>query len=251
MDFEIPDECDLISKFIKSTPDGNVIDGDYNENPIVMYCSEECRSSSWDESHCIVCSILPTLQKLEIADKGFLALKIVIKACKTNGLKNILKLLAAEEKLEEIKKGFNDKGEYSSSDYSPIYWLVAHDEKTFFDTLFLSFLIAASVLHCLETMTDFFSDIDVNEYKYEVGGLLLKHILNLLFNGYRVDEMIPSTKNHLEAGPLGKKTVPTGIAVYAVLSLLNHSCDPNVCLTCHRGDTFVLRAIRPIAKDEQ
>ncbi|KAJ9579128.1 hypothetical protein L9F63_024764, partial [Diploptera punctata] len=35
MNFEIPDESDLISKFIKSTPDGNVIDGS-NENPVVI-----------------------------------------------------------------------------------------------------------------------------------------------------------------------------------------------------------------------
>ncbi|KAJ9587258.1 hypothetical protein L9F63_019237, partial [Diploptera punctata] len=53
MNFDIPDERDLISKFIestpdgndiskfvKSTPDGNVIEGDSNEYPVVIMAVE-------------------------------------------------------------------------------------------------------------------------------------------------------------------------------------------------------------------
>ncbi|KAJ9588811.1 hypothetical protein L9F63_017849, partial [Diploptera punctata] len=49
MNFEIPDERDLISKFIKSTPDGNVIDrdsNDSNENPVVIMSVENERDPS-------------------------------------------------------------------------------------------------------------------------------------------------------------------------------------------------------------
>ncbi|KAJ9593432.1 hypothetical protein L9F63_015018, partial [Diploptera punctata] len=218
---------------------------------LVMYCREECRSSSWDESHYIGCSILPTLQKLEISEKGYLALKIMIKACKTNDLKNLLESLAAEEKVEEMKKGFNNKGVYSSSDYSPIYWLVTHTEKLTSETLFLCSVTAACILHCLETMTDFFSDIDVNEYKYEVGGLLLRHICSLLANSHGVEEILYSSENDWETGSFKKKPVLIGCAVHAVLSLVNHSCDPNVTRMTHRGDICVLRAVKPIARGEQ
>ncbi|KAJ9575707.1 hypothetical protein L9F63_007466 [Diploptera punctata] len=44
--FEIPDERDLISKFIKSTPDGNVIDRDSNDNPVVIMSVENERDPS-------------------------------------------------------------------------------------------------------------------------------------------------------------------------------------------------------------
>ncbi|KAJ9586338.1 hypothetical protein L9F63_020046 [Diploptera punctata] len=46
MNFEIPDERDLILKFIKSTPDGNIIDGDSNENPVVIMSVENERDPS-------------------------------------------------------------------------------------------------------------------------------------------------------------------------------------------------------------
>ncbi|KAJ9581406.1 hypothetical protein L9F63_023421, partial [Diploptera punctata] len=218
---------------------------------LVMYCSEECRSSSWDESHYIGCSTLPTLQKLEICEKGYLALKIMIKARKTNGIKSLLESLAAEEKVEEIKKGFNNKGIYSSSDYSPIYWLVTHTEKLTSVTLFLCSITAACILYCLETMTDFFSDINVNEYKYEVGGLLLRHICSLLANSHAVEETLYFTENDWETGSLKKKPVLIGCAIHAVLSLVNHSCDPNVIRMTHREDICVLHAMKPIARGEQ
>ncbi|KAJ9594025.1 hypothetical protein L9F63_014541 [Diploptera punctata] len=218
---------------------------------LVMYCSEECRSSCWDESHYIGCSILPTLQNLDIFVKGYLALKIVVKACKTNGIKSLLESLAAQEKLEEIKRGFNNKGVLSSSDYSPIHWLTGHTEKLSLKLLFSMSLNAACILHCLETMTDFFSDMDVDECKYEVGGLLLQHILSLQINSHAVEETLYSTENYLEPGSFRKNVELIGCAVHAVLSLVNHSCDPNVIRTTHREDISVLRAVKPIARGEQ
>ncbi|KAJ9594026.1 hypothetical protein L9F63_014542 [Diploptera punctata] len=215
-----------------------------------MYCSEECRSSSWDESHYIECSILPTLQKLEISELSFLVLRVVIKACETNDLKNILTFLEAEDNVEEMK-GFNNKGAYSSSDYSSIYWLEAHSEKRITEDLFIRSLYAAYMLHCLETMTDFFTGIDVNQYKYRVGGLLLRHFQNLLINNYCITESLISKEKNLTDIELLGNVTDLGIAVYIMLSLLNHSCDPNAHRTSHRGDTSVLRAIAPIAAGEQ
>ncbi|KAJ9594030.1 hypothetical protein L9F63_014546, partial [Diploptera punctata] len=210
----------------------------------VMYCSEECRTASWDESHCIECSILPTLQKLETS---ILASKIVIKACKTNDLKNMLKCLEAEE----IKKGCNNEGVYSSSNYSLNFWLVTHIEKITFGNLFESSLNAACILHCLETMTDFFSDIDVNEYKYEVGSLLLHHILQIRLNTYGIKEIV-NLKDYFEkSSPTSNQEAVTGYGIYAVSSLLNHSCDPNSDTLGLRGDVIVIRANRPIVAGEQ
>ncbi|KAJ9579142.1 hypothetical protein L9F63_024750 [Diploptera punctata] len=217
----------------------------------VMYCSEECRSSSWDKNHSVDCSILSILQNLEINKMGFLALKILIIVRKTTDFKNMLISLQNEENLEERKKGFNNNNCYSSSDYSPIYWLVGNTEKRTVSDLFRRSITAACILHCLETMTDFFSDIDVNQYKYEIGGLLLRHLQNLPCNAHEVSELVKTNAKHLEEGASLWESIEIGAAAYAMLSLVNHSCDPNVVRHSYEGDTAVLRAIRPIATGEQ
>ncbi|KAJ9591990.1 hypothetical protein L9F63_001502, partial [Diploptera punctata] len=211
----------------------------------VMYCSEECRTSSWDESHYIECSILPTLQKLEIVVTSILALRVVIMAFKTNGLKNMLKFLEAEENLEEIKEKINNTDAYY---YSSVYWLVAHMDKISMRVLFEYSVCAACMLHCLETMTDFFTDFNAEQYKYEVGGLLLRHSINISINNCSVGEALVSKQNGLRDIKL---ISVIGNAVYVILSLVNHSCDPNAHRTCHRGDTTVLHALAPIAAGEQ
>lgn len=49
---------------------------------------------------------------------------------------------------------------------------------------------------------------------------------------------------------VGYEIVEIGAGAYAFMSLLNHSCAPNVVRHCH-GNTIVLRAIRPIEIGQQ
>lgn len=49
---------------------------------------------------------------------------------------------------------------------------------------------------------------------------------------------------------VGYEIVEIGAGAYAFMSLLNHSCAPNVVRHCH-GNTIVLRAIRPIEDGQQ
>ena len=173
-------------------------------------------------------------------------------ACKNKDLKNMLASLEAEESLEQRNRGFNNKGQYSSSDYSPIYWLVGHTEKRDVDDLIKRSVAAACILHCLETMTDFFCDIDINQFKYEIGGLILRHLQNLFCNVHEIYEFcITTNAKSMEGQMSGCKEREIGVAVYATLSLFNHSCDRNVSRVYYRGDTAVLCAVRPISAGDQ
>jgi SET and MYND domain-containing protein len=221
-----------------------------------MYCSEECHTSSWISNHYIDCPLLGVLQKLEIGKMGFLALRIIIKVCKGQNLESMLKSVEDDGKWNERNKGFNDDGTYSSSDYSPIYWLVGNTEKRSVGDLFRRAVIAACILKCLETMTDFFpldttSPSESSRQKRLVGGLLLRHLQNLPCNAHEVSELVGIEAENDREDMSMWKSIEIGAAAYAMLSLVNHSCDPNVVRHSCRGDTAVLRAIRPIARGEQ
>ncbi|KDR23054.1 SET and MYND domain-containing protein 4-like isoform X2 [Zootermopsis nevadensis] len=223
----------------------------------VMYCSEKCRTSSWDNSHYIDCPMLDILQKLKIGNMSFLALRIVILVCKCQDIQSLITSLEDEGKCIDRNRGFNNNGTYSSSDYSAIYWLVGNTEKREVGDLFRRAVTAACILNCLETMTDLFSvdtsssPPDITNYKLLVGGLLLRHLQNLPCNAHEVSGLVRSETRTLKDGVPVWKSVEVGAAAHAVLSLLNHSCDPNVVRHSYQGDTAVLRAIRPIAKGEQ
>lgn len=221
-----------------------------------MYCSEECRTSSWINNHYIDCPLLGILQKLEIGKMGFLALRIIIKVCKGQNLDSLLKSVEDDGRWSDRSKGFNNNGTYTSSDYRPIYWLVGNTEKRSVGDLFRRAVIAACILNCLETMTDFFpidatSPSEPSHQKLLVGGLLLRHLQNLPCNAHEVSELVRiEAGNDKEGAPMWK-SIEIGAAAYAMLSLVNHSCDPNVVRHSYQGDTAVLRAIRPVAKGEQ
>jgi len=223
----------------------------------VMYCSEECRASSWNNNHCIDCPLLDILQKLDIGRMSLLALRIIIQVCKGQNLYRLIASLEGDNKCIDRTKGFSNDGTYSSSDYSPIYWLVGNTEKRTVTDLFRRAVTAACVLSCLETMTDFFpTDInspphDITRQKLLVGGLLLRHMQNLPCNAHEVGELVGTESGNTKEGVPMWKGIEIGAAAYAVLSLVNHSCDPNVVRHSYHGDTAVLRAIRPISKGEQ
>lgn len=222
-----------------------------------MYCSDECRASSWNNNHCIDCPLMDILQKLEMGKMSFLALRIIIQVCKGQNLCRLIASLEDDNKCNDRSKGFSNDDTYSSSDYSPIYWLVGNTEKRAVGDLFRRAVTAACVLTCLETMTDFFPtdrnspSHDIARQKLLVGGLLLRHMQNLPCNAHEVSELVGAESGNTKEGVPMWKGIEIGAAAYAVLSLVNHSCDPNVVRHSYHGDTAVLRAIRPISMGEQ
>jgi SET domain. len=211
-----------------------------------MYCSEDCRSSSWNDNHFIDCSLLPTLQRLDITEVSFLVMKLIIMMCKNKDFNNILASLKAEENLQN--RDLNNKN-LNSSDYSTIYWMECHTEKRDFCNLLKRSVTAACILHCIETMTDFFSGHDVSQFKYMLGGLLLRHLQNLTCSAFGVKEMVKSNAEIDEL--LNWEPGHIGAAVYVTLCLINHSCNPNASQTFVNGDSAKLYALRPVAAGEQ
>lgn len=74
------------------------------------------------------------------------------------------------------------------------------------------------------------------------GILFLKYFLVILSNAHEISEWIEQS--------IKSTSVEIGAALYPLLSLTNHSCDPNVVRHSYR-DNVVLRTIQPVNKGEQ
>lgn len=210
-----------------------------------MFCNEKCRELCWTQFHSIDCSLLPVISN-KVGKMGLLALRVLLIAThKGKKSRQLLEEVEEAEKAAEVNPrtlGFNKEGLYLSTDYWPIHFLVGHLDHRANADIFRRSVTAACLLHCLETFTKFFeADLD-DEIYYFCGGLLLHHLQSLPCNAHEVSEMI------ITAGSFESQEI--GAAGYATLSLLNHSCDPNVVRHSY-GDWAVLRAIRPIQQGEE
>nr|CAD7411112.1 unnamed protein product [Timema poppensis] len=218
----------------------------------VMYCSESCRKASWEKNHCVDCTLLPYLHKQDSNTIEMLAVRIIITASRdyespAEFYRQVKSWKAGDSTTEST---FDGNGQYVSQDYKNIYNIVTNTEKRSVADLFKRAVTAARILQCFENKSNFFTSFSSNEllpsdFKLFIGGLLLRHLQNLPCNAHEVSE---SLRCENDGDVL--KCVEIGAAAYATMSLVNHSCDPNVVRHSYR-DTVVLRAIRLIKKDEQ
>ncbi|XP_046987699.1 SET and MYND domain-containing protein 4-like [Schistocerca americana] len=247
---------------------------------MVMFCSDECRNEALEKSHSVDCSILAPLTRYGIDKMGMLAVRIILTAAaygkKLNELISEIRSFEMETSADKRTKGFSKDGKYHSDEYTTIYHLVGNTDKRTVGDLFKRAVNAACILHCFEEYSDFFNPENTSSYKQLpdsgknkgseghqnpqdfqkeakliVGGLLLRHLQNLPCNAHEVSEFI-----HISAVTQNKERfdldmIEMGAAAYSFLSLINHSCDPNVVRNSHCGSTAVLRVIKPIKKGEQ
>ncbi|KAK3911325.1 Annexin B9 [Frankliniella fusca] len=209
----------------------------------VLFCNEKCRSEAWERFHSIDCSLAPIISK-RVGQMGLLALRVLLVASDKG--KRVQQLFEEVENQRDSPdprtRGFNENGLYGSTDYWPIFYLVGHTERRSNADLFRRSVTAACLLHCLEKFSDFFGNNVEDNLYFFCGGILLQHLQSLPCNAHEVSEM------RVNCGAFESQEI--GAAAYATLSLLNHSCDPNVVRHSY-GDWAALRAIRPIKQGEE
>lgn len=184
----------------------------------VGFCSETCRESSWNSWHKYECLIIDRLIQAQFHKLVLIALKIVLI---TRG--------ATGENLQE--------NVYKSQSYSEICQLITNHELREPKELFRRCVVVASIYDLMKNHTDLFDVEDEGRFKK----MLLKHFEAASSNFHEISEFVlGSSETNQEIG----------VGAYSFLSLLNHSCSPNVVRHCY-GQSIVLRALKPIEKDEQ
>ncbi|XP_014247079.1 SET and MYND domain-containing protein 4-like isoform X1 [Cimex lectularius] len=230
--------------------------------PQVFFCNENCRNSSWNESHRVECDILLTLHKQGYNKLALLALHILLKM--TNQGDGLREYVYNEHKLHSVKspklRGFKD-GKYSCNKYSTYHLETNFGLRSWDDDTFSRVVGACCMLHVLK-QTSYFDAVkesrdekllfrpnmypDLTQVESIVGAILLKYLFIVSCNAHEVSETRIITKPEVSS-----EIAEIGAALYPFLSLINHSCDPNVVRTIHDGDLAVLTAIQFIKNGEQ
>ena len=214
----------------------------------VVYCSEQCRMNAHRDNHQTECGLLQVFDSLDIG-LGHLAYKVVSKV----GWHYISQ---HTELFSQSASGCAYLGSEvcSTDDYMTTFYLLGHSEKRSIGDLWRRAVKSAFLALCLDTAGFLHKqpadhtycdkngeDDDLNH----LAGHILHHLMMLPCNAHEVSEM---AINWTE--PSASKTLEIGSAIYPVLSLINHSCDPSVVRHSY-SNMCVVRAIRNISAGEE
>ena len=215
----------------------------------MTFCSEKCRDERIKQSHGKLCAVLPSLFQVNIPGEKYnwpgialLVLEMIWKI-PLEELKAVRNMELKQNQLAFVN------GVYSSENYAPIYHLSI--EKSFTsEEVFQATTIAYGVVRLLQR-AGYFDTNATDEDIILVGGTILHHLLSLPFH---ISEF---HMTRVQIPPMKREDVPQerihgkdGVSIHAVMSLVNHSCQPN-SRSLNAGSKSVLRAMGVIRKGEE
>ena len=195
------------------------------------------------------CPILGNLKTLDISKSALLALRMVIELG-LNQLKEKMATYKLENNQDRSKIALDENGHYCSDDYRPIYRLETHFTRMNATDRFKKALSAVCLMKLLLQTEYFGSNVNIRSPATKkdiilVGSVILTHLMSLPCNGHTISEF-----------QINKKTSSAsyfkeiGSGVYAVSSMLNHSCYPNVSRNSY-GKRLLIYATRSILIGEE
>nr|XP_034995353.1 SET and MYND domain-containing protein 4 isoform X3 [Zootoca vivipara]XP_034995354.1 SET and MYND domain-containing protein 4 isoform X3 [Zootoca vivipara] len=240
------------------------------------YCSHACAQLAWRTYHSRECSFGGLLLTLgvfchialrSVLVAGFAEVSALIKQSHTEEVvaEPVAEAPASSGVVEENSAssipGCDADGRYSSS-YQAIFCLLPHTEKHSLELRLLCSLSVAALCKRLGEagLEAFISGKSTPEDQggskagkacpeWEVPGeAMLRHMLQLQCNAQAVSALRVSRS---ENGPVASsKQVRVATALYPVVSLLNHSCEPNTSVT-FSGRTAEVRALQSIPRGQE
>lgn len=248
------------------------------------YCSQNCADVAWEQYHRTECPLGALLLTLgvfchvalrTVLLAGFSEVSRLVKWSHDDSNKDLCNAEAGGEHPSEaldtragrkVIPGCNDNGQYQSS-YQAVFNLLPHVEKHSPEHKFLCMLsivaickklqetgLEAAVLNgessttgseqktCGKTSDELSPELMI------MAEAMLRHVLQLQCNAQAITVM-----QELESGDgavVNKKPVRLATAFFPVLSLLNHSCSPNISVS-FSGTAATVRASQPIPSGQE
>ncbi|KAK7076616.1 hypothetical protein SK128_012848 [Halocaridina rubra] len=216
----------------------------------VVFCSEHCRAKAIQGDHRFECFTLPTLLAMGLKPVFAMVFKLLKNSSQTEWKETLEQMKKQECEYPPERLGFNQEGVHTPGSYESIYHLVTNKEKRPNGDLYIKCMIAFVLTMLLKQIDIYFLDklgqfvSPTEEELLITGEMLFANLMKISCNGFQLVEFQCS-------GPpvtLERKTI--GSAVFATLSLINHSCNPSAS-TYIMGRTQILRAARYISAGEE
>ncbi|XP_057330878.1 SET and MYND domain-containing protein 4-like [Microplitis mediator] len=220
-----------------------------NQCSNVIYCSEECRDTAWQNHHDVEClaitAILALFKFHEYLDPCLVSVRLLVKALKEFGTVNAL-----YEKIKEIDLVDNPilksctGNVYDDTKYASVYSLFR---------LKLNPIAAIDIRHIIvkilfllsettEILGKRFDDpteLMNNKWAIFIGNLMFRHM-----------EIIQTNAITMLLSNREEDNISCGMFLAPLLDLCSHSCDHNV-YTLYTGDINAEIAVQPIKKGQQ
>lgn len=203
-----------------------------------MFCNEDCRSKAWDSFHKYECPIIDFLfdacTKIQLT-----ALRTCLVTLSTFGdIEECRKFCKDPENESKTVFDLNFDNLTKIEEYKAVNGLVTNQDKRLVNDLFQRAVICATIKNILLEYTPLKTLLGENIENHSFfADFFFKHLQTASSNMHSIDliEQVGETKDD--------ECFATG--AYPFLSLLNHSCAPNV-VRIHRGTTTILFVLRHI-----
>ncbi|XP_056414677.1 SET and MYND domain-containing protein 4 isoform X2 [Hyla sarda] len=220
------------------------------------YCTSECMDQAWKYYHNVECSLGGYL--LVFGVFCHTALRTVL----LTGYKQVLTIFShyISEKFQACAIDEDCKLPYSS-DYKSLFSLLSHIEHHKGEHKFLCALTSAALckkldiglLRSMETSPPTGDSVSLKDKSHDLqilGSMILHHMLQLHCNAQAVTVIHEEFHESVTSLVESSKSSRLATALFPVLSLLNHSCDPNTSVS-FQGRCVMVRASRPIRKGDE
>ena len=206
---------------------------------LALFCSEECRDKAHSyhqfECHCIEELLHETITEIK-------SLHLALRIITITGLSTLLKhrkFLNGEV--------IDGKQQQQLIAYDILYQKPTHTGDQTGEELFEKCISALFLVQCLERGGFFNDAAEIENVKDYVGSAIFHHLQSLKISSVAVFETEVLNPSPVE---MHKSTTTIAYAAYPTVSLLNHSCDPLVCIT-DTAEGCVVRAMSTIKAGEE
>ena len=226
-----------------------------------IYCDESCRMKA-KSIHRFECKSIPSFHAFIAADHLLKAIRIIFKV----GSKLLFRIFQTNDPKymnPDEPFGTTPNSVYDSQSYLSVFHLQAHSDKLICKDRIKHAAWALMATEILESKTPFFDHIPANrksEFKNFVAAAIVRHIEADGVNGGVVIELygLENVSFPSKYGGESSQSIISSLevrafagAIYPVVSLINHSCDPNVSILHHiTNGKMVVVAHRSLKKGE-
>ncbi|XP_058448674.1 SET and MYND domain-containing protein 4-like [Malaya genurostris] len=214
-----------------------------------MFCSEMCQQMAYKSYHRIECPIKKHVHEFFLSENGIMPIRTTIMAISSFDY-DLQDLLQHVETLEGSSLNSFDldwTNLHAKQIYSTIHMLATNQNLRTLKEIFLLAAVCIVVSEALLNYTSLRSLCGSTEpYPDIIQILLFRHLQSAPVNRHSI--------NRINYYPHEKETFPItkiGSGLFPILSMLNHSCAPNITRIPLPNGRMAAMVLRPIEKDGQ